>query len=272
MPSLRLTKDNINKIPRPTFGEVFYWDTKYKGFGLRVRPNVMTFLVQSRPDRKRGTKSIRVKIGNCGVLTPEQAETQARIILGEIARGIDPNEQQREAQLFSLTLQQLFDEYMNVKTLRPKTRVVYESAVRRCFPDWLGKRIVDISKDMVQKRFKEISNAHGPRGKGESQANQAFRVLRSLLNYAAIAFEDSSGNSLLPDNPVRRLTQTRSWNKKRRRQDVIAASDLQKWYRAVLKLESDAIRDFLIFCLFTGLRRGEASMLKWKISTLSKAL
>lgn len=123
---------------------------------------------------------------------------------------------------------------------------------------------MDISKDMVQKRFKEISNAHGPRGKGESQANQAFRVLRSLLNYAAIAFEDSSGNSLLPDNPVRRLTQTRSWNKKRRRQDVIAASDLQKWYREVLKLQSDTIRDFLILCLFTGLRRTEAAKLKWK--------
>lgn len=263
MPKLRLTKDNISKIPRPTFGEVFYWDTKLKGFGLRVRPNSMTFIVQSRVNNA-GSKLIRVKIGAFGVFTADAAEARAKAILGELAIGSDPNEKQREEELLSLTLRQLFDVYMADKKLRPKTRTVYKSAMDRCFKDWLDKKIVDITKDMVQKRHKAISNAHGPRGKGEAQADQAMRVLRCLLNYATVIYEDSKGNPILPHNPVMRLNQTSSWNKKRVRQDVIAPEDLKKWYDAVQNLENETIRDFLVVCLFTGFRRSEALKLTWK--------
>lgn len=264
VPSLRLTKDNINKIPRPNFGEIFYWDTKYKGFGLRVRPSGMVYIVQARPNRRRGTKLIRVKIGKHGILTPDVAETQARIILGEIAKGIDPNAREVEEAARSVTLRQVYDEYMKVRTLRPKTRKVYESTMRRCFHDWMDRRILDITKDMVQKRHRAISTANGPRGKGEAQANQAMRLLSSLLNYASAAYEDNSGRSILPENPVRRLTQTRSWNKNRRRRDVIFPEQLDAWYAAVQKVENDTMRDYILLCLFTGLRRSEAAQLTWK--------
>ncbi|MGE0266569.1 MAG: tyrosine-type recombinase/integrase [Candidatus Obscuribacterales bacterium] len=261
MPKLRLTKDNIQKL-RPVEGkETFYWDTKCTGFGLRVTKTSMTYVVQTRLADHR---IARVKIGRTDVLTLEQAEKQARSLLGRIALGEDPNAERVDESANKLTLRELYEEYKSVKKLRPKTVYIYDGAVRRCFEDWLDKPVVSITKDMVQKRHYMLSNANGPRGKGEAQANQGMRVLRSVLNYGAIAYEDSNGKSLLGDNPVRRLSQTRTWNKIPRRQDVISLEELEAWYTAVVELENDIVRDYLLLCLFTGLRRSEAMRLKWK--------
>lgn len=264
MPNLRLTKENIKRIVPPRSGEDFYWDTKVKGFGLRVKPSSMTYVVQARVSNKAGKRLLRVTIGRQNVLSPDQAEKQARQLLGRISMGEDPNAQEDEEIARSMTLRQLFEEYTRVKKLRPKTLLVYESALRRCFPDWLDKRFMSITKDSVQKRHLALSNANGPRGKGEAQANQAMRVLRCLLNYAAATYEDQEGRSILPDNPVRRLSQTRAWNKIPRRQDIIAPNQLGDWYRAVCEIENETLRDYLVFCLFTGLRRSEAAKLTWQ--------
>jgi integrase len=269
MPKLRLTKENIQHISSPTTGEVFYWDTKYKGFGLRVRPASMTYVVQIRV--KDGTM-IRVKIGRHGIFTPDQAEKQARTILSQIALGENPHAKHEESRACALTLRELYAEYMANKKLRPKTVQTYDGAMRRCFSDWMDKPVVAITKDMVQKRHREISNANGPRGKGEAHANQALRTLRCLLNYAAVVYEDASGRPIIPENPVRRLTQTRTWNKVPRRQNVILPEELEGWYKAVATLDNDVMRDYLLFCLFTGLRRTEAMTLKWKHVRLDSKL
>jgi integrase len=263
LPNLRLTKETVREIKPPDSGEVFYWDTKTIGFGLRVGPRTMTYFVQARTTNAAG-RTTRIKIGRAGVLTPDQAEKQAKILLGRIAMGEDPNAERIDLRARAVTLQDLFDEYKRVKKLREKTLSVYDSAMRRCFGDWLDKPFLTITKDMVQKRHQSISNANGPRGKGEAQANQAMRVLRSLLNYSAVAYEDSEGRSILPENPVRRLSQTRTWNKIPRRQDIVPLEKLEDWYGAVNALDNETMRDYLLLCLFTGLRRSEAVKLTWK--------
>lgn len=269
MPKLRLTKENIQQISSPQSGEVFYWDTKYKGFGLRVRPTSMTYVVQIRV--KDGTM-IRVKIGRHGILTPDQAEKQAKTILSQIALGENPHAKKQENLACALTLRELYAEYKVNKKLRPRTVQTYDGAMRRCFSDWMDQPIVAITKDMVQRRHREISNANGPRGKGEAHANQAMRTLRCLLNYAAAAYEDADGRPIVPENPVRRLTQTRTWNKVPRRQDVLLPEELAAWYAAVQTVDNDVMRDYLLLCLFTGLRRTEAMTLKWKHVRLDSKL
>lgn len=62
-----------------------------------------------------------------------------------------------------------------------------------------------ITKDMVEQRHAhmvEISPA---------QANYAMRVHRTVFNFAAIKYENSKGQPLVPENPVRRLSQARAW-------------------------------------------------------------
>ena len=130
--------------------------------------------------------------------------------------------------------------------------------------DWQTKPIVDISKDMVAKRHTKLGENHG-----EAYANLSMRVLRAVMNFAAGQYEDIKGRTILPDNPVKRLSQTRAWYKNKRRDSVIKAHQLPAWYQSVMSLQDDignkaeTVRDYLLLLLFTGLRRQEAARLRW---------
>ena len=65
----------------------------------------------------------------------------------------------------------------------------------------------------------------------------------------------------LPPNPVTRLR--RQWFPVHRRERLVRADDLPKFYRAVLTLPNPVHRDYLLLLLFTGLRRTEAATLAW---------
>lgn len=216
---------------------------------------------------------MRATIGRANVMPAEQAETLARQMLLKMTLGDHPTEKKTDERAFTITLAELWDEYKSVKPLRKTTMTVYESAMKCCFRDWLNKRIVDITKDMVLKRHVELSNRNGPRGKGAAHANQAMRILRSLYNYALVIFENDNGDRVIPDNPVRRLSQLRLWNKDNRRQDIIPTESLASWYQAVMRIPNETMRDYLLLCLFTGLRRSEAANLRWKhINFVAKTL
>lgn len=48
-----------------------------------------------------------------------------------------------------------------------------------------------------------------------------------------------------------------------KRQTLIKSHQLADWYKATLQLNNETTRDYLHLILFTGLRRSEASRLKW---------
>lgn len=97
-----------------------------------------------------------------------------------------------------------------------------------------------------------------------------MRFVRALFNFAAGQYEDSKGQSLIAENPVKRLSQTQAWYRVDRKQTVIKPHDLAPWYRAVMGLLDDSrirtremVRDYLLLVLFTGLRKEEAAQLTW---------
>jgi len=88
-----------------------------------------------------------------------------------------------------------------------------------------------------------------------------------LFRYAGIRYEDTSAVNL--DNPVTRLTALKAWNREGRRDGRILPNELPDWFQAVLTLKDSGAEfdttasDYLVFLLMTGLRRREASNLKW---------
>jgi sulfite reductase alpha subunit-like flavoprotein len=86
--------------------------------------------------------------------------------------------------------------------------------------------------------------------------------LRSVLNYAAAKYETGKGLSILPDNPVKRIGQTRSWYRIKPRTEHLKAHQLKAWFEAVLNIDNPVIRDYLIFVMLTGCRKVEASKLQ----------
>lgn len=97
-----------------------------------------------------------------------------------------------------------------------------------------------------------------------------MRFLRAIFNFAAGQYEVAKGRSLILENPVRRLSHTRAWYRVERKQTLIKATDLPAWYQAVMAVKderstgkSEALRDYFLLVLFTGLRREVAASLTW---------
>lgn len=109
------------------------------------------------------------------------------------------------------------------------------------FAGWGDKPFLAITKDSVAKHHKKLGNE-----RGEAYTNLAMRLLRVLLNFAAGQYEDTQGKSLITENPVKRLSQTRAWYRVERRQSFIKAHELAAWYLGVQQLQSEVLRDYLL--------------------------
>ena len=69
---------------------------------------------------------------------------------------------------------------------------------------------------------------------------------------------------LIKSNPVHRLSQTKAWYRVPRRQTIIKGHELPKWFQAVMNVENEVIRDYMLFLLLTGSRREEGMTLEVK--------
>lgn len=265
----KLNKSFVEKVDLPVKGQKFYRDTELKGFALRVTPGAKTYIVETWISSKG--KSCRYTVGKHGKVKHEWARQKAEEILHMTAAGIDPLELKRKERRLHeeralVTLRAAWESYKANRNLRDTTIKIYETALRLCFSDWLDQPITQITKDDIARRHSKLLVRQGPRSDkdgAKAHANQAMRSLRAILNYAKNTYEDEEGKPLLSENPVSRLSQARLWQPVRRRKEHIKRHQLPRWFKSVMKLENLVIRDYLLLCLFTGLRRSEAAGLRW---------
>lgn len=258
----KLTKTLVDSLPFPDSGQMFYRDSELKGFGVRVGSNSKVYFAES----KINNKTVRVTIGHHGVFTAEQAKNEAKNVLGMIAKGINPNDINKAEKAKAITVNEVFEQYLKARSnLKPRTIYDYKRFMNSYFKEWQSKPLISITKDLIEKKHRTLGE------RSPAQANLAMRFMRALFNFASGKYEDSDGNAIIADNPIKRLSQTRSWYKIERRQTVIKASDLPAFLNAVIELpnysaslNSLAVRDYLLLLLFTGLRREEALSLAWK--------
>ncbi len=249
--------------PAPAGKRAYYNDANVRGLQLVVTDRgTMTFYLY----RKIAGKPKRVHLGGYPAMTIEQGRKAAHRELHRIMDGVDPVAEKKTERARAVTLAQAFEQYREARvSLKPKTLYDYGRILAVAFPDWLNRPLLAITKDMVAKRHRKLGEHHG-----EYYANGAMRVLRALFNFAAARYEDPEGRSLVPDNPVRRLSQTRAWYRQRRRDTVIKVHELPAWFKAVRTLAEEdpngrgaIVADYLLLMLFTGLRRSEAAALAW---------
>ncbi len=249
MPSLRLTRRVIDELPHPSAGQVYYRDTTLPGFGLRVGARSKVYFAEGQVHGR----TRRVTIGRADVFAPEVARKRAQALLGDMAEGTDPNEQKRTQRTDRVTVSAAFERFFEARTaLSPYTVSSYQRTARLYLKSWNKTPLAAITRPMVLKKHQQLAAAHG-----ETTANNAMRHLRSVYNFIAATEDD------FPPNPVQILSQARAWYRERRRQTLVSAMDLPAWWKAVLA-EPEYSRDFLIMALFTGMRRGELSKLRWE--------
>ncbi|MGQ3888241.1 tyrosine-type recombinase/integrase [Legionella sp. CNM-1927-20] len=263
--AIKLTKSVIDKI-KPSEGkeQVFYRDEQLKGFALRVTGSgVKSFIVETRI----ANKVKRITLGKFGQLTAEEARKQAKHVLGQIAKGGNPIAEKKANKIKSLTLQQVFNDYLRArKDLKLLTIKDYQSVLKQVIPDWLGKPLINITREMIAKRHAQYGQTNS-----KARANYAMRVLRAVFNFAVHEYQLENGQPIIAINPVEYLSHTRSWYRVDRKNTMIKNHELAAWYEGLTKLgEQESYpqammwKDYFLLILFTGLRRMEAASLCWQ--------
>lgn len=257
----KLTKSFVDKVTFEKSGQVFYRDSELLGFGLRVGKTAKVYFAEA----KLHGKTVRKSIARHNVVSLDDARSQAKSYLAEISRGKNPHDEEKARKAKLVTLAEVLENYIEARgNLMRSTIQDYRHTFDAYLHDWLKKPAIEISKDMVELKFRKISQT------SPSQANKTMRNFRAVMNYAIMKYEDSNGDSIFRHNPVIRITQLRAWHRAVRKNTLIKHYDLAPWYQAVMSLSNDSIapnrevvKDFLLLVLFTGLRRNEAAKLTW---------
>ena len=269
--TVRFTKTNIEALPPAKPGRRdYYSDPNTKALSLRLAVSPTgnkSWLVQ----RRVNGRPRNFTLGSYPAISPDSARKKAAELLTDIAHGKTPEAKRAEQSAERLTLRTALESLLNDRDLSPQTVRQYRQCCQSALKDWMDRPLTDISREMVAERHANISKKPGPRSNDRAAyANVVMRTLRSVWNHAASAYTDSRGESLLPPNPVDRLSSTRAWNKVKRRRTYIHAEQMPAWLNAVETLRAqpprtmpNTVGDYLLFLLLTGFRRNEAATLPW---------
>ncbi len=274
---LAFTNRRLADLPIPEKGTAFYLDhgaaDSVAGLRLYVSSaGTRSFQLVS----KMGGKTRFITLGKFPGLSVHAARKLAKQNLAKLAEGVSPNDLKKIERVRGTTLADVFRDYLADRKLADNTRANYATIMKKYLHDWQTTPLREISRDAVIRRHTAITTGTLPPPPGYSAedmtpsptaANKTMRVLRALFKYAAIRYGDDS-DATLP-NPVDKLTGLKKWNKESARDGRILPGEMEAWFSAVLALKdgddlfSETVSDYLVFLLLTGLRRREASTLKW---------
>ncbi|MCB2007246.1 MAG: integrase arm-type DNA-binding domain-containing protein [Rhodoferax sp.] len=231
----------VDGVPR----QRLYLDSELKGFGLCVGAKTKTFFTQ----RDLNGKTVRVTIGRYGVFTVAKAREEARELLIRMSKGVNPNREKEQQRTASMT----FDEALKMHLGSNKRRAArtvseYRYLADQYLADWLARPLLEITRKNCRDRHQVIGAKNGPYA-----ANSAFRVFRAAYNTALKV------NEHLGVNPTIAV----DWFTEHRRKAAILSNDLADWYKEVVTLANPIRRDYLLFVMFTGLRRENAASVRW---------
>ncbi|MCF8036993.1 MAG: integrase family protein [Desulfobacteraceae bacterium] len=256
----KLTKTFVDALTLPKDGQKLVWDDDLKGFGIRLTPTAKTYIAQGRVNGK----TRRVTIGKHGTWAPHKARESAQGHLYSMSQGVDPTKEKKRRKALSATLNQISEAYINDRRhLKQSSIRDIRKHINGSFSDWAEKPAANITRDKVLTRFRELSK------RSPAQANQAFRILRALLNYAAAAYRAEDEKVFL-ENPVSVLSDSKVWNPVQARASKIPTDRIGHTWGEIQKIRatpqtkaSQAAVDIVAFLLLTGARWTEASTLTW---------
>ena len=260
------------------------WDSGIVGFGVRrQRGEGVVYIVKYRTAEGRQRWHT---IGRDGSpWTPDMARDEARRILGEVAKGIDPA-REREDKRKAATVAELCERYLAdaeagrllVRGGRPKRpltlasdrgrieghivpllgRVAVKSVTRRDVERFMHAVAEGKSARTRKGKPRGVSNVRGGRG----VATRTIGLLGAILAYAV-------ERGLRDDNPAHGIRKFAE-NKRERRISDAEYADLGRALRAADGATWPPAVACLRFLALTGWRSGEALALRWQDIDLAR--
>ncbi|MGE3246106.1 MAG: tyrosine-type recombinase/integrase [Beijerinckiaceae bacterium] len=205
------------------YDRTFLWDPGVPGFGVvAFASGRKAYIVQYRTDGR----SRRLKLGDHGFLTPDEARSLAKQVLGRVAAGEDPGAD-RKASRAAPALRDVAERFLSehVATKRKAgTLKDYRTLLdRHVLPELGHRKLKDI-------RRTDIARLHGVASQTSPiAANRCIAVVSAIWNWAArrdeVAFND---------NPVRGIER----NREQRRERYLTGEELGRLGEALREAET----------------------------------
>lgn len=254
---ITISRKTVEELPIAD-RETVYWDRELSGFGVRVYPTgSRMYIVQTRAKGK----SRRITVGRHGLVSADQARTEAARLIATVksggnpvpfdqANGISPED---AGPLLSEMAERFMREHASVRC-RPATVVKYRSLLDlHILPMLGGLRMGEIGRERVAAL--QYSLHHRP-----TTANLAVTLLSYLYTVA-----DNWGITVETGNPCRFV---RKYPEKGRER-FLTEEEFHDLGNALAELEADgklprnAAAAFRLLML-TGCRRNEILTLRWE--------
>jgi integrase len=267
---VKITKRFVDRLSAGP-GDVFHWDDDLAGFGVRVKPSgAAAYFVQYR---NAGGQSKRLTLGRVGVLTPDQARTEARSAFAAVARGKDPVAEKR-AQRADILVGELVEKYLEEgPTDKPDKKAsswaTDASNLRRHAVPLLGRRragtltkrdIQQLQANVTRGATRADRKSGKKRGRirvrgGAGTAWRATVVVAAMLSWAV-------DRGLLTTNPAEGV----KLNKPRSRERFLTDEEVAALGNAMAEAEQAGANPkalaIIRLLLLTGARRNEIESLQ----------
>lgn len=265
-----ITKRTVDAA-RPGESDLFIWDSKVPGFGLKVTPTggkVYVFQYRmANPGAAKAMPTRRMNIGRHGAWTPDQARTRAEELAALVKLGTDPQQEikdriaakaeaQRQAEararleaelLFEKVAARWLEHYESEKGRRPRTLEQARHVVTaRLEPALKGKPLPHITRADLQAIIDAIPIRH-----------RASRL--AVYAYASVLFRWAMERGDIAENPVRLMTKPSPPEARAR---VLTEDELAVVWHATGALR-DPYRAFYRLLVLTGQRREEVAAMTW---------
>ena len=205
MPTGRVSKKTVDALTCPVGKDrVILWDNSLAGFGVcGFKTGLKTYIVQYR----QNGRSRRAQIGKHGRLTPEEARSQAKMMLGLVETGADPIAEKSKARRVQ-TFQEVADDFLKLHAApkrKTRTYAEYERLLVKVILPVIGSsRMTDLRRVDVARLHSQISS------KAPVTANRAIAIVSAVWSWASR--RDITSDAA---NPCRGLERNREIAKER---------------------------------------------------------
>ena len=247
---------------------VYFWDDILPNFGIRVQKKKKSYVVVYRNKYK---KQRWYTLGHTNEITPEEARTLAKNVLGDVAKGLDPAEL-KKVDKRSLNVADLCEWYLKEGTTHKKPSTIKDdkSRIANHIKPVLGRKIVKEVKrgDIEHLLYCVKTGANIPSHKGEKRhghfAQGGDGVSRRTLGLIGAIFEFAFSHGIIEFNPCRGIKRAPD----NKRKVFLNLDEIQKLGEILNRPESRTLYkqgvDVLKLLLLTGCRRNEIASLRWE--------
>jgi integrase len=175
----RISNKSVKDLVCPVGKDrVFLWDEALAGFGVAAYPQgVKAYVVQYR----KAGRSRRSTIGNHGRLSPDEARSEAKKLLGSVEKGEDPiaaRKAERGVRSFAEIASDFLSLHVKAKR-KPRTHEGYAILVERHINPSIGRMLIsDLRRSDITKMHNRMASTPGA-------ANRAVSLVSAIWNWAA---------------------------------------------------------------------------------------